>query len=854
MPALGFAVTAMSSSQRRVRKKNDSVRLSAEEYGSLGDSEEPLSSAIRLARPMPQPDDGSHALKHTPPPLPPKPSFARGAIIPNHGAPPPLPPKPENVRGDKILDLAQRGRQRAPLLAASPEALDQAEAFQSAGLLPPPTRPLPAIPKSDRKPSYGEEGSWVPSNMDERSQLDPLLPPEPTVISEGDPMRSSAGHLDTSTQSLSEQIPNLTLPLPPPPYSAESLRVSAMFPPIPKSDQNTDDLSDKFISLSTESAEDSQVGAIVLSRERLKGKNTLPALRPAPIKWRLYTRQEPGGEAWSVLHEYLTNTALKAHGRNRALQLLTGYVVGACLESTEAGTGLLSEIVRRMRGAERSERDGSIFTLIINIAAHTSFVHKSSWTSVEEVAQKVFSDVVEEMHGRQDDDVMWERALRCYLVLLRSSDRLPSDHISSRCLAALALHVGDLTHTDVDHVLITEGICPRLQGLREDSLTTTGVNHECLEAIGGVETLLTIYADTASLSVRHSLFRVIYDVAVLKCLESVSHADAGILRDHIVTFRALLEAYEMADCFVHAFRVGPWPEFVMDTIRMLLFDPLGWQSMKSLTGPSADDIHNDTGNVLLEKTESVTFSETRFSGTVGRTYRSSASKYVFSIRAMVKLLDKPFCLKVVQKLEQMASEQAKMLSKRETTHFAREWKILCEIEAQLQMFIFSRDEIPCYSLNETLTKIYVAAVDITSGRSNLRSVLRLSEMVVEFFTVKPPFAKRRGVLSMPSVDSSPIQFLKGQSLVSKELLSRANPSIFTLLLLATRTKRSSRRLSECRQCLVEFLGSAKERVELLQSFSKDDDATVAYRASELLSKFADFNPTPTAPARDIGEN
>lgn len=844
----------MSSSQRRQRRKKDSLRWSAEEFESIADSEDPLSSVIRLPRAIPQPDEEVFGLKHIPPPLPPKPAFARGTVVPSPGAPPPLPPKPENVRGEKIVDLPQRGRPTATLPTPTPDGLDQAELVLTAGPLPPPTRPLPSIPRSDRKPSYGEDGSWVPSNLDERSQLGPPLPPEPTIISEGDPMRSSGGHLDTSTQSLSDQVPNLTLPLPPPPYSAQSYRISTMFPPIPTSDQSNFDLSDSFISLSAESAEDSQVGAIVLSRERLQGKHVPSVPRPAPIQWRLYSRQESGGEAWSVLHEYLTNTALKTHGRNRALQLLTGYVVGACLESTEAGIGLLSEIVRRMRGAERSERDGSIFTLIINIAAHTSFVHKDSWTSVEEVARKVFSDVVEEMHGRQDDDVMWERALRCYLVLLRSSNRRPSDQISSRCLAALALHVGDLTHTDVDHVLVTEGICPRLQGFRDDNIATTGIDYACLDEIGGLETVLTIYVDTASLSARHSLFRVIYDIAVLKCLENVSRDDIEILKDHIVTFRALLEAYEMADCFVHTFRVGPWPGFVMDTIRLLLFDPLGRKSMDSLAGRSSEDAHNNGKTVLQEKAESLSFSETRFSGTIGRAYRSSASKYVFSIRAMVKLLDKPFCLKVVQQFEKMAADQAIRLSKRETTHFAREWKILCEIESQLQLFIFSQDEGPLSSLGETLTKIYVAAVDITSGRSNLRSVLRLLEMVVEFFTVKSPFSKRRGVMRALAIDSAATLFLKGQVLVSKELLDRANPSIFTLLLLATRTRRSCRRLSECRQCLVEFLGSTKPRAEFLQSFAKDDDAAVAYRASELVSKFTDVNLTPITPTSVIGKN
>ncbi|CDF36151.1 unnamed protein product [Chondrus crispus] len=844
---------ATSAPERRRRPRSGSLRLSAEEYESIPESEEPLSSGIRLPRANPQPDGSSFALKNAPPPLPPKPSFARGSAIHNPAAPPPLPPKPENVRGEKIVDLPQRTRPATNFSLHRHSGTDFDEISQGAALLPP-SRPVPAVPSSDRKPSYGEEGSWLPSNMDERSQFDPPFPPEPTIVSEGDLMRSSGGPVDTSTQSFIEHIPNLTLPLPLPPYSAQRYRTSSMFPPIPRSDQHEGNLTEGFLSLSISSAEDSQVGAVVLSQQRLKGIAPLPIQNRAPVKWRFYPRNESGGEAWSVLHEYLTNTALKAHGRNRALQLLTGYVVSACLEGFEAGYGLLSQIVRRMRGAERSERDGSIFTILINIAAHTSFVHKSSWASVEGVAQKVFSEVVEHMHGRQDDYVMWDRALRCFLVLLRASNRRPSERISSRCLSALALHVGDLTHTDVDHVLVNEGIYQRLYSLPDDSLGTS-VDYGCMEEIGGLDTVLTIYTDTASSSVRQGLFRVIYDVAVRICLENTSQADVDILRDHIVTFRALLEVCEMSECFVHTFRVGPWPDFVMDTIRLLLFDPLGWKSMDSLTGRINEDSSANDRTVLREKAESSSISGTRLSGTIGRAYQSSVSRYVVSIRTMVRLLDKPFCLKVIQQLEKMAIEHAARLSKRETTHFAREWRILCEIESQLQRFIFSREEESEWSLTETLTKFYVATVDMTSGRCNLGSVLRLSEMIIDFFAVKVPFSKRTSVLANVAVDSGPKMFLKGQFLVSKELLEKANPSIFTLLLLATKTKRPSQRLSECRQCLIEFLGSNQKRVELLQPFVQEEDAAVAYRAGELVSKFPHFSEmTPDDAAKSIGQN
>lgn len=840
----------MSSLRRKSR--HEFRRWSADEFESVVESEEPLSSAIRLPRVSLEYD--ATDLKPNPPPLPPKPGFARASVLPSPGVPPPLPPKPDNVRGEKLLDLTQVNR--VPVSATQvpgPESSEPSEFIQVPSFVPPPNRPPPPIPRSDRKPSYGEESSWVPSNLDERSQVDPPQPPEPTIISDVEPIKSSVGINEASTQSLTDQQPSLTLPLPPPPYTAQEHSLSSLFPPVPSSSEHEEqqDLTDNFVSLSAESAEDCEIGALVLSRERHERKADYTPLRPAPIQWQLYTRQEPGGEVWSVLHEYLTNTSLKVRGRNRALQLLTGYVIGACLESTEAGTGLLSEIVRRMRGAERSERDGSIFTLLLNIGAHVSFVHRSSWVSVEEVARKVFSNVVEEMHGRQDDDVMWERALRCYLALLRSSNRRPSDQISSRCLAALALHIGNLTHTDVDHVLITEGLCSRLQCQRDDMAPAVNIDYNCLEQIGGIETVLTLYADTASLSARHSLFRVIYDFAVLKCLGGLRADDIEILKDHILTFRALLETYEMADCFVHTFRVGPWPEFVMDTIRLLLFYPLCTESQDSLISRTADDVHSSGTAVLQEKAESLSLSDTRFSGTIGRAYRTSTAKHLVSIRAIVKLLDKPFCLRVLQRLQEMADEQASLLSQREAMHFAREWKILCDLEIQLRKFVYARHTNTLSLLTETLTKMCAAAVEITSGRSNLRGVLRISEMVIDFFTVQPPFSQRRSIMPQTEVDSTFKMFLKGRLIVSRELLSKANPSIFTLLLNATKTKIQSRRLSECRQCLVEILGCMRDDDSLLQTFVDDDDAAVGYRSSELLSKFTDVDPQPTTPALHV---
>lgn len=823
----------MSSSQSR-GQKSANKKVSSDDLESVAESDEELSSVIRLPHATVFSAVTNH-LPGAPPPLPPKPAFARTSNV-GTGPPPPLPPKPESARAEKVVDA----------LSAFFQDSDLGDLGLCHLPLPGPTKPLPPIPKYDRKPSVGEDESWVPCLLDDRSQIDPPVPPEPTIISEGDLMRNSIGRdaLEVHTHSLSGQLPNLTIPLPPPPYVSSNFQAGSILQPL-ATERNDSKPPQGTLFLSAEAVEDSHIGAIVLSRRKLQSKHIGPHPRPAPVSWRLYRASEPGGEAWSVLHEYLTNVSLKTRGRNRALRLLTGYVVGACLESTEAGMNLLTEIVRRMRGAERSERDGSIFTLLINVGAHCSFVHRVSWASVEEVTRRVFSDVVEEMHGRQDDDVMWERALRCYLVLLKSTDCRPSDDISSRCLAALALHLGDLTHTDVDHVLISEGLCPRLRSNCDDFPTSARVDVRLLEEIGGIETILTLFADTASPSARHSLFAVIYDIVVLQCLEDTPQETIAILNDHVLTLRALLETYEIAELLIHTFRVGPWQNFVMDTITLLLFYPLSEHAADVLMGKG-------TGNgklgekVFQEKSESLSIDGTRVTGTTERQLRSATAKYLASTRALVKMLDKSFCLKVILQMERMAKQHSSTVAHRESMHFAREWKILSDMESNLQRYLFSRGGNLSNALSDILTKMYVAVVDITSGRSNTKSILTMIEMVIEFFTSTAPFAEGHDPKST-APDSIAQKFLNGQISVSRELIQKADRSIFTLLLLASKSKTTARRISESRQCLVEFLGASTDALELLKPFADDDDATVAYRVQEIVSKYAENSLQPSTP-------
>lgn len=673
--------------------------------------------------------------------------------------------------------------------------------------------------------------------MDERVFLDTHFPPDPTVLSDADPARTAVRHhrhSSTQSQSLSDHLSNGLLSLPPPPHAAADLPFISK----PGTDTLSPNPTITPLQLSAESTEDVNIGAIVLGRRRLKNVRIAPIDRTPPIPWRLYSSHQSAHDVWAVLQEYLTNLSLKSHGRTRALQLLTGYVIGACLESTDTGIAMLTKIVRRMRGAERSERDGSIFTLLINVAAHVSFVQRVSWHSVEQVVRKVFSEVVEQMHGCQDDKVMWERALRCFLILLKASDHQPSSDLSTKALVALALHIGDLTHADIDHVLITNGLCARLR--TNDDTVTIDLDTAVLEQAGGVSTICTLFADTTSTSARHSLFSVLFDVAVVDTLDSMSLDDAHALVDHVRTFRSLLAAYDSADLFVHSFRVGPTSSFVMDAVRLFLLKPLAMELGNGdvdspegvLAAPNRPSFHEGNGSTHE-------FQHHLFDAA----HQASVSKHISSIRTMVQFLDRPFCLKVLQRIQRMAEHQAIELSRRENMHHSREWKLFLQVESLIQSYIFSSASSESISLDDLLTKIYSATVDMTLGRTNLRGIVKMAELLLEFFTMKMPFSKRKQAFHYDKcTDSVAKLFLSGQLVVSRDLLELSNPDIFTELLHASRQRVPLKRVSECRQCLVEFLGVSKDKVPLLRDFTDDDDAAVAYRSSEIVSKYLDLLP------------
>ncbi|CAN8062590.1 unnamed protein product [Agarophyton chilense] len=854
---------------------SDDLRIwSYEEAETVEDSEEPCSSAIRLpptkfpergknsgrgdvppplppkpafARlqpeapppPPPKPDFIRLGLipQSAPPPLPPKPDFIRLGLTPQ-SAPPPLPPKPDFARADKPVDAPGK-RKSYPVSSAN--VVSDGNAIQTA-IPPPPTRPVPPIPTSDRKPSYGEDGSWVPSFPDERNPLDPPQPPEPTIVSDGDIYRSSVGMEQTELNApfLSDQLPRLKSCFPQPPYPLRCYRLASIYQTLNVSEDNENLNDAALLTLSSEDAEDALFGAFAVSRQRANHSSFSNFRRRAPVQWRPYERREPSSQAWKVLHEYLTNDSLKSHGRNRALLLLTGYVVGACLEGMETGINLLTEIVRRMRGAERSERDGSVFTLLVNIAAHASFVKGSSWSRVEEVARKVFSDVVEGMHGRQDDDVMWERALRCYLFLLKSSDKHPSINMSSKCLAALALRMNELTHTDVDHVLIYDGLYPRLHETWDEFLTSARLNMENLEEVGGFKTVLTLFADTFSPSARRRLFVLIYDFVVLKYLNGLAEDVVIRHRDNIDTLRALFESHDIANVLTHVFKVGPWGGFVVDMLRVLLFNPLTFEYLGTRVENSSDEDQTVGKKAFQEKTGSAAASDSRLGSQVGKSFRLPASMYISSTRALIKYLDKTFCVTVLKEIEEMAAHHSRFLFQRETMDHAREWKILRETYSKILRFSFARRADASNDLCDILTTLYAAVVEITSCRSSMKGLLHMNEIIIEFFVMTTPFVSRSKLRSV-QWDSTAKMFLKGSISVPRQLLLEANPSMFSLLLLTSNVKVPRKRLSESRQCLVEFLGCSKKNLDVLKPFVNDNDPIVAYRAAELISKHSEVD-------------
>lgn len=693
-------------------------------------------------------------------------------------------------------------------------------------------------------------GSCTRTMFDDHSLMDGsvAIPPDPLTVSDGDTARQSLRDNRDAYESVAvlldvESSPTVRYPLPPPPYAAPDYPIASRFHPVHAHQRVSGQVSRGFLQLSSESAEDVNIGSIVLSRTRLKDVLIPSPIRVPPVSWRLYNKAEPGVEVWEVLREYLTNVYLKARGKTRALQLLTGYVVGACLESTDVGIALLTEIVKRMRGTERSERDGSVFTLLINIAAHVSFVQRVAWPSVEQVTRRAFSDVVEDMHGSQDDDVMWKRALRCFLMLLKSSDVPPSSDISSKCIVALALHARDLSHADIDHVLITNGLCHRLRPSTADLRTAIPLDREVLEDIGGTDVVCSLFTDTTSTSARLGLFATIFDFAALDALSEMPNNEDDCVRDHVVAFRALLDAYDVADLFVHTFRAGPSPSFVVDTVRLLLLRPLTQQSYEEVTNSLPPKVPSSTRPAFLKSNGSLNGQQAVADKT--SLIQASASKYTLSIRTMVTLLNKSLCLRILQQLEKMAAVQSSMLAQRENMRHPREWRLFCNLERYIQEYLYSRVSGHAISLDDVLSSILKVVTSMTSDRASTRGVVRMTELIIEFFTMKLPFSKQKGDCNFSAcTDSVARLFLRGQVVVSHELLAQADSSIFTSLLVASRQYPPVKRVSECRQCLIEFLGASKERIHLLKEFTDDVEAAVAYRAREIISKFSD---SPTHP-------
>lgn len=197
---------------------------------------------------------------------------------------------------------------------------------------------------------------------------------------------------------------------------------------------------------------------------------------------------------------------------------------------------------------------------------------------------RVFPAVEEKMHGRRDDKVMWERALRCFLVLLNASNEHASSDVSTKSFIALALNIEDLMHADVDHALINQALCSRLRLRQVDAYSPVIIDMTVLEYTGGGDTISTLFADTTSVSARHALFELVFDIAVLDVLGSMPRGGDHTVHDHVVTFRALLQAHDCADFFVHTFRVGPSSTVVIDAIRLFLLKRLAKGSCRSLSG------------------------------------------------------------------------------------------------------------------------------------------------------------------------------------------------------------------------------------------------------------------------------
>lgn len=113
------------------------------------------------------------------------------------------------------------------------------------------------------------------------------------------------------------------------------------------------------------------------------------------------------------------------------------------------------------------------------------------------------------------------------------------------------------------------------------------MNQKTVEEVGGIDIITSLFLDTPCMSARHTLFGIIFDVAIVETLETMNihHHQLWnenndevehdlIMEDQVTVLRSFVHSYDKADLSVHSFRVGPWDTLVPDLMCLVLLQPL----------------------------------------------------------------------------------------------------------------------------------------------------------------------------------------------------------------------------------------------------------------------------------------
>jgi hypothetical protein len=815
----------------------------------------------------------------TPPPLPPKPAFARAAAL---APPPPLPPKPASARAPPVNpDLVIRPQRPVPSppVGRAPEHYVAAAAAAT-------SQPLPGH-----------------SRVLSRSTQD--VTTLPTSSSSSMPLLASAAAL------LQAQATSVPLPFPAPPCVLREAGLSKLFA------RGRADSGDIVVPALKDIRPQSQQveGAEFLAQSRADPSgisfpttlaSTAPSLRRAPgvagaipeisrvrpVHAGNYTGRQPGGEVWAIIDEILRPDSVSSPEWIGALESFVDLVVSAAIDSVDAGTGLLSEAVRRMREPTRPPSiQTAVFTLLYGVfAVHAALAATraiAGLRNVERMIIAVLSDVVEDMASADeiaatvpstqahDTEVnansatdirvqSWEFAVQCAVAVLTGRDgsaghsqRLQisssSPSVSMRALIALARHVSADMHPFVERVLVGECVWRKFRGSfdEDDDVVRFDVDEDAIFGPhGGITTVIELYVKCRSLLARRRMFALIFEVAVsrVRSLPSqTGNTDNLVSEEQVNWLYGILWANDAGDALTSTFRLGPDPSFVMDTLRHVLFDPLS--AISSVVG-AADRIsrmsvafsqHVDDRREQRRRPSHFPKDVTIAGRENDCGMSAAATDHREAIVAAHRLLNKEFTLNTLMQLETMAKYFSKEARNRAYHPPIREYERLQghttaakvaieEIEVNAQSLRADGRSKKLRSTRQVWQILHASVCKLVRLNPSIALVITAVELVFSIILLPMPFSR---VSSEGTSDFEAEAHLAGERRILGLASSTESAAMLVAMLQLCEPYSSARYVSEIRQALIEVLGSATVHSNHVRAFCDDRDAVVAHRARNL---------------------